>query len=135
MNQNLTLATHGGYLASLECPRNCSAVLGAAQLVSKATFDEVGGYDEELAVTYNDVDFCWRVRQTGRRVVYTPHAQMTHHEFATRGRDSVNSEKATQTEREATLMRNRWPEFFATGDPELNPECDPYSPWFKLPQE
>ena len=134
LNQNLTLATHGGYLASLECPRDCSAVIGAAQMVSKEVFDEVGGYDEDLAVTYNDVDFCWRVRQTGRRVVYTPHAQMMHHEFATRGRDSVDPERAARTEQEAVFMRNRWQEFFAAGDPELNPECDPYSPWFKLPR-
>jgi GT2 family glycosyltransferase len=108
LNQNLTLATHGGYLASLECPRDCSAVIGAAQMVSKEVFDEVGGYDEDLAVTYNDVDFCWRVRQTGRRVVYTPHAQMMHHEFATRRRDSGDPESAARTEQEAVFMRNRW---------------------------
>ena len=134
MNQGLTLATHGGYLASLECPRDYSAVLGAAQMVSKALFDEVGGYDEELAITYNDVDFCWRVRETGHRVAYTPLAQMTHREFATRGRDSVDPARAAQTIREAERMRARWPEFFANGDPELNPGCDPASPWFKLPQ-
>lgn len=133
LNQNLTLATHGGYLASLECPRDCSAVLGAAQMVSKALFDQLGGYNEELVVTYNDVDFCWRVREAGKLVVYTPHAQLSHREFATRGRDSRDAEHAAQTQREAALMRTRWSSYFEEGDPVLNPNCDPASPWFKLP--
>ena len=132
INQNLTLETHGGYLASLDCPRDYSSVLGAAQMVPKALFDELGGYDERLAVTYNDVDFCWRVRETGRVVVYTPNARLSHREFATRGHDSIDPVRAAQTEAEAQLMRERWPRFFEQGDPVLNPQCDPASPWFKL---
>lgn len=135
INQNLTLATHGGYLGSLECPRTYSAVLGAAQMVPKSLFDQLGGYNEELAVTYNDVDFCWRVREAGKLVVYTPYASFFHREFATRGHDNANPERAAQAQREAELMRKRWPSYFENGDPELNPGCDPANPWFKLPQE
>ena len=133
INQNLTLATHGGYLASLECPRNYSAVLGAAQMVPRSLFNQLGGYDEQLAVTYNDVDFCWRVLKTGRVVTYTPHACFSHREFATRGHDSIDPERAAQTEAEAKLMRNRWSSYFEQRDPELNPQCSSMSPWFKLP--
>lgn len=135
MNQNLTLATHGGYLGSLECPRTYSAVLGAAQMVPKELFDQLGGYDENLAVTYNDVDFCWRVREAGKLVVYTPYAQFFHREFATRGHDNANAERAAQAKVEAELMLRRWPSYFEQGDPELNPGCDPANPWFKLPQK
>ena len=135
INQNLTLETHGGYLASLECPRNYSAVLGAAQMVRKDVFDAVGGYDERLAVTYNDVDFCWRVRETGKLIVYTPQSQFFHREFATRGRDAISPERAAQTEHEALLMMSKWSDYFKDGDPELNPGCDSASPWFKLPKK
>jgi len=44
-----------------------------------------GGFDEALAVAYNDVDFCLRVRQQGLRVVYTPFAQLKHEESSSRG--------------------------------------------------
>lgn len=135
INQHLTLATHGGYLGSLECPRTYSAVLGAAQMVPKALFDQLDGYDEQLAVTYNDVDFCWKAREAGNLVVYTPYAQFFHREFATRGRDNADPKRAAQAELEAKLMHERWPAYFEGGDPELNPGCDPANPWFKLPEE
>lgn len=135
LNQFLTQKTHGGYLGSLEHPRDLSAVLGAAQMVRRELFEAVGGYDEMLAVTYNDVDFCWRVREKEKLVVYTPYAQFSHREFASRGRDTTTAQKAIQTEREAEIMRAKWPSFFRDGDPELNPECDLASPWFALPDE
>jgi len=65
--------------------RDVSAVTGACQMVRAAVYDEVGGYDESLHVAYNDVDFCLRVRATGRVVVYTPHAELCHRESASRG--------------------------------------------------
>jgi len=135
VNQNLSVNAHTGYLNSLACARNYSAVLGAAQMVPKALFDQLGGYNEELAVTYNDVDFCWRVREAGKLVVYTPHARLYHREFATRGHDNANSQRAAQAALEAQLMQNRWPQHFANGDPELNPNCGQANPWFKLDVE
>ncbi|MGH7723760.1 MAG: glycosyltransferase [Candidatus Dormibacteria bacterium] len=65
--------------------RDVSAVTGACQMVRTAVFDEVGGYDPALPLAYNDVDFCLRVRASGRLVVYTPHAELCHRESATRG--------------------------------------------------
>ena len=66
--------------------RDVSAVTGACQMVRASVFDEVGGYDPALPLAYNDVDFCLRVRATGRLIVYTPHAELTHREGASRGR-------------------------------------------------
>jgi glycosyltransferase involved in cell wall biosynthesis len=66
--------------------RDVSAVTGACQMVSTSVFDEVGGYDPSLPLAYNDVDFCLRVQALGRLIVYTPHAELTHREGASRGR-------------------------------------------------
>ncbi|WP_241799189.1 glycosyltransferase family 2 protein, partial [Acidithiobacillus caldus] len=66
-----------GYFGRLTAVQNLSAVTGAVLLVRKEIFDEVGGLDEEnLAIAYNDVDFCLKVRQAGYRIVWTPHAEL-----------------------------------------------------------
>lgn len=132
MNQNHSLCTNEGYLGSSSCGFNYSAVLGACQMVRKSVFDQLDGYCEDLAVTYNDVDFCWRIREAGYSVVFTPYSRFYHKEFGSRGSDTASAERAQQTEREAGIMRMRWPEFFALGDPCLNPNCSKNSPYFKL---
>jgi len=78
----------GGYFGQSLLIRDCSAVTAACLLVSKALFKELGGFDEtRFGVAYNDVDFCLRVRATGRLIVYTPYAKLIHHESVTRGSD------------------------------------------------
>ena len=66
--------------------RNVSAVTGAVLMVRRAVFEEVGGFDERIAVALDDVDLCLRIRERGYRIVYTPEATLIHHEGATRGR-------------------------------------------------
>lgn len=83
-------------------------------------------------MTYNDVDFCWKLRERGLRCVFTPYAELYHLEFASRGRDRVNEQRAIQTELEAGIMRQRWPRYFACGDPVYNPACSQVDPNFKL---
>jgi hypothetical protein len=63
--------------------------------------------DEQFQVTFNDIDFCLRVREAGYHNVWTPYAEMIHHESATRGFETT-PEKTAQTERESLLMRRRW---------------------------
>jgi GT2 family glycosyltransferase len=82
----------GGYMAAnLDAGwmgrviRNVTAVSGACQMIKTSVFDELGGYDEDLGVAYNDVDFCLRARAAGYLVIYTPHAELRHHESASRG--------------------------------------------------
>jgi GT2 family glycosyltransferase len=66
--------------------RNVSAVTAASLVVRKEAFGEVGGFDEtELKVAYNDVDFCLKVREAGYLNVWTPFAELIHHESASRG--------------------------------------------------
>jgi GT2 family glycosyltransferase len=72
-----------GGLAAL--PRNCTAVTGACLLTRRELYDAVGGFDEQLVVDFNDVDYCLKLRRAGYRIVYTPHAKLYHHESATFG--------------------------------------------------
>lgn len=132
LNQNHSPKLNGGYLGCSSCSCNFSAVLGACQMVRRTDFLDLGGYDEDLAVTFNDVDFCWRMRETGKLVVFTPYTQVIHKEYGSRGSDTANNERAQQTELEAKIMRQKWPERFIEGDPIWNPNLDPNSPYFKL---
>ena len=67
--------------------RNVSAVTGACMLISKAAFDEVGGFNEDdFGMEYNDVDFCLRLGRAGKRVVFTPQATLLHRNAQSRGK-------------------------------------------------
>ncbi len=77
-----------GSFQALNMLRNYSAVTAACLMLRKAVFDEVGGFDEErLAIAFNDVDFCLRIRERGYLVVWTPYALVTHYESESRGYD------------------------------------------------
>ena len=85
-----------------------SAVTGACMLVSSDIYKKLNGLEEQLAVAYNDVDFCLRVQGEGYRNVWTPYAEMYHYESAQRGRDSKAAEKIHRHAREEEFMRKRW---------------------------
>ena len=89
--------------------QNYSAVTAACMLVRKTIFDDLGGFDENLANNFNDVDFCLRLRERGWEIIWTPYANLIHRESASRGRDS-GSEEGVQLSREATYMQGRWSE-------------------------
>ncbi|WP_443751180.1 glycosyltransferase family 2 protein [Asticcacaulis solisilvae] len=106
-----------GHRAALH--QNLSAVTAACLLVRKSIYEEVGGLDEAFAVAFNDVDFCLKVREAGYRNVYTPYAEMIHHESASRG--SVTSPKNAARElAEVNLIKSRWQEKLHD-DPAYNP--------------
>jgi GT2 family glycosyltransferase len=100
-----------GYFDSLTCIRNYSAVTAACMLVRRDAFERVGGFDEELRVAFNDVDFCIRVREKGYRIAWTPYAELYHPESATRGFDL--------DPREIEFMKRRWKETLVN-DPYYN---------------
>src|SRR5262249_17534225 len=72
------------YFDLADVVRNCTAVTGACMMVPRRVFEEIGGFDERLAVAFNDVDLCCRIRQHGYRIVYTPRALLYHLESASR---------------------------------------------------
>lgn len=70
-----------GYLNRLQVEQNYSAVTAACMLVAKELFIQVSGMDEQdTPVLFNDVDFCLKVRELGKLVVWTPYATLVHHE-------------------------------------------------------
>ena len=78
-------AEEPGVCRQLQMTRNYSAVTGACLLTRRDVFQEVGGFDEEqLPVTFNDVDLCLKMRRAGYLIVYTPFAKLYHDESATR---------------------------------------------------
>ncbi|MCL1999882.1 MAG: glycosyltransferase family 2 protein [Planctomycetes bacterium] len=111
-----------GYFRQLAVPRSVLAVTGAALAVRKTVFDRLGGFDESLAVAFNDVDFCLRAAARGLRTVWTPEAVLLHHESATRGLDMVLPEKSARLAKELDLLLERWGSA-VLDDPWYNPNC------------
>lgn len=109
-----------GYAGRILVTQDLSAVTGACQVMRRSLFDELGGLDEShLAVAYNDIDFCLRVREAGLRVIYTPHARLLHRHSASRGSD-IRPERLASFTWEREYMRTRWaPVIF--DDPFFNP--------------
>ncbi|MCD7750715.1 MAG: glycosyltransferase family 2 protein [Lachnospiraceae bacterium] len=109
-----------GYMGRLCYAQDVSAVTGACLLVKKSLFDQVGGLDESFAISLNDVDFCLKLRARGYLNVFTPFAELTHYESASRGLDD-NGEKAERYNRESEHFRTKWKEVLEAGDPYYNP--------------
>lgn len=130
-NQDFS-AKREGYLARAVRPGNFSAVTGACQMVRREVFEQVGGYNEEFAVGFNDADFCLRVWEAGYRTIFTPYAELYHYEFTSRGREEANEEKLRRWKREQALFMQRWPEFFLNGDPWLGPNLSDESEYFSV---
>jgi GT2 family glycosyltransferase len=89
-----------GYFFSTCGVRNYSAVTGAAMMTPASIYREVGGYSDELAVCFNDVDFCMKVRRKGFSVVYAPSAELVHMESLSRD--------ASLDIKELAWFRRRW---------------------------
>jgi GT2 family glycosyltransferase len=135
-----------GYCGLLAVVREVTAVTGACLVVKRSIYEEVGGLDEDnLPVTFNDIDFCLKVRARGYRNIWTPHALLYHHEAATRGPDD-SPEKAARFNAELAHMRKNWghclgqdpfysPNLSLTSDdcrPAFPPRCE--VPWSRSAQ-
>ncbi len=109
-----------GYFGRATLIQSLSAVTAACLVIRKSTYEEVCGLDEaNLKVAFNDVDFCLRIREAGYRNVWTPYAELIHHESATRGEEN-SPEKRQRFEGEVTYMQKHWgPRLL--NDPAYNP--------------
>ncbi|NOS88280.1 MAG: glycosyltransferase family 2 protein [Methylococcaceae bacterium] len=109
-----------GYFCRARILQSFSAVTGACLLVRKALYDAVGGLNEsELQVAFNDVDFCLKLLELGYRNVWTPYAELYHHESATRGLDDTH-EKQVRFLKEIDYMKQRWGKLLQN-DPAYSP--------------
>lgn len=96
-----------GYFARLDIIQNVSAVTAACLMVKKFIFEQVGRFDENnLAVAFNDIDFCLRVREKGYLNLYTPYCEAYHHESVTRGAED-DEQKIQRFNREIAYMQKR----------------------------
>lgn len=107
---------HGGRARVVQ---SLSAVTGACLVVRRELYDQVGGLDERLAVAFNDVDFCLRLWNAGYRSIWTPFAELYHHESASRGSEDTE-EKKLRFSREVETMMERWAPLMRS-DPAYNP--------------
>ncbi|WP_176426522.1 glycosyltransferase [Cobetia sp. QF-1] len=109
-----------GFQGRLKSTQNLSAVTAACLLLRRSVFEEVNGLNEErLAVAYNDVDLCLKVREAGYRNLWTPYAELYHHESITRGADDTPKKRARWLS-ECEYMRSTWAEQL-DNDPAYNP--------------
>lgn len=115
-----------GYHSRARCPQDLSCVTGACMLVRREAFESVGGLNEELAVAFNDVDFCLRLLDAGWRTVWTPHAELYHRESVSVGPHN-SPERRAEYEREQRIMIQRWADRLLS-DPNYNPNLSREAP-------
>lgn len=109
----------GGYMGRLMFNQDVSAVTGACMMVAKDKFIQAGGFDEQLAVAYNDVDLCLKLRATGFINVFTPFARLYHYESVSRGSDHKKKNNG-RFKKEAGYFRTKWAKELEQGDPYYN---------------
>lgn len=108
------------YFHRAMCAQDYSAVTAACIMTKKVLFDQVEGFTEELAVAFNDIDFCMKIRSLGKLVVYNPYALLYHYESKSRGLEDT-PEKVARFNREIAIFAKRWPDILRNGDPYYNP--------------
>ena len=108
------------YFHRAMCAQDYSAVTAACMMSKKSVFEQAGGFSEELAVAFNDIDYCMKVRKLGKLVVYAPYAVLHHYESKSRGLEDT-PEKVARFNREIAIFAKKWPEILADGDPYYNP--------------
>lgn len=109
-----------GYTGRLQLVQNLTAVTAACLLLRRDVFEKVGGLNEpDLAVAYNDVDLCLKVHRLGLRNLWTPYAELYHHESISRGADNTPKKRARAL-KEARYMRKQWGSLLDK-DPAYNP--------------
>ncbi|MBE5911398.1 glycosyltransferase family 2 protein [Pseudobutyrivibrio sp.] len=110
-----------GYFYRSTCVQDLSAVTGACLLTSKEDFLSVGGFDEGLAVAFNDVDYCLKLREKKLLCVYNPFSEWYHLESLSRGLDNNDSTKKGRLEAETNYFMSKWKSVLDKGDPYYNP--------------
>jgi O-antigen biosynthesis protein len=113
-----------GYLGYDAIVRPYSAVTGACMMSRREVFRTIGGFDETLDVAFGDVDYCMRSVDAGLGVLYTPHAELIHHESVSRGMSGWTSDVGP--------FLNKWGRERFWVDPMYNPNLDLFASWCPL---
>jgi GT2 family glycosyltransferase len=120
------LSPGGAYFGWDRVLRPFSAVTGACMMTRREVFEELGGFDERLVVGLNDVDYCMRLADRGYRVLYTPLAELVHHESVSRGMSGVRHDMA--------YFVRKWGRERLLEDPFYNPNLSLFGAWCSLRQ-
>lgn len=108
------------YFHRAMCAQDYSAVTAACMMTKRSVFESVKGFSEDLAVAFNDIDFCMKVRSLQKLVVYNPYALLYHYESKSRGLEDT-PEKVDRFNREVAKFALKWPDILRDGDPYYNP--------------
>lgn len=107
------------YFGRASVEQDLSCVTAACAVFKRDVFDSIGGFDEDLAVFYNDIDLCIRIREKGFRILWTPEVKLYHHESASIGKHD-SKDKEDRDKKEFDLMREKWGPLLGQ-DPFFNP--------------
>jgi len=113
-----------GYFDWDRVVRPYSAVTGACLMTRRSTFEALGGFDEQLEVAFNDIDYCMRLADRGLSVLYTPHAELVHHESVSRGMSGFFHDYR--------YFLTKWERGRLEDDPYYNPNLSLFAPWCPL---
>jgi len=119
----LAARTDPGLHGELSMIRSVSAVTGACLAMRSELYRQVGGFDEEFRVAFNDVDLCRRVADLGYSILWTPFAELIHHECLSRG-PLVDSLALDRELSEQMRFWSRHNAFYAKQDPFHNPQIE-----------
>ncbi len=111
---------YAGYHYNTMLPQNFSIVTAACLMTRRQAFEQVSGFDAAYRLAYNDFDLCLKLRERGCKVVWTPYAELYHHEALSRGYDS-NTAMLERLKQEQQTFTDRWHDLLQTGDPFYNP--------------
>ena len=103
-----------GYCFRASLKSDVEAVTGACMMTSKGDFDKFGQFDEDYAIDYSDVDYCFKITNAGKKVVFDPKTVLYHHESLTIGTRSTNA--LARWTKDIDRLRSKWPEKFIERD-------------------
>ena len=88
--------------------RICTAITGACLAIRREVFDSVGGFENTLAVAFNDIDLCLKVQKAGYHNIFLPSVKLYHHESVSRGRGNKSPEAKARHQQEIRHMQKTW---------------------------
>jgi len=118
-----------GYFHQIQSINNYAAVTAACLMCRRDVFEQVGGFEEDLAIAFNDVDFCFKILEKGYRNVYLPHVVLYHYESKSRGYEDT-PQKQTRFQQEVLYMQGKWRDIIANDpcySPHLTKDREDYS--------
>ncbi|PLX35238.1 MAG: glycosyltransferase family 2 protein, partial [Hyphomicrobiales bacterium] len=113
---------------------NWLAVTGACLMADRRKLDEIGGWDEDFPVSYNDVELCFRLHKAGYFNIVSQASELIHHESVSRGHDRASFTKRFRLRRDRVRLYKKHPDLFGH-DPFFNVNLHEKGTYFQLADE